>query len=122
MKTENGYESLKRTYRCVECKGCPFQTTCAKGNEVKTIQVSIENQKQRKRVREKLASEDGQQTYRKRKIEVEPVFGQIKYNREFSRLTHRGLSKNITNWGLICVAHNLLKWETTKQKQQERIR
>ncbi|KIL47216.1 transposase [Jeotgalibacillus soli] len=29
-KSDNGYESMKRTYLCMECQGCPFQTTCAK--------------------------------------------------------------------------------------------
>uniref|UniRef100_UPI000D3E295E IS1182 family transposase n=1 Tax=Peribacillus acanthi TaxID=2171554 RepID=UPI000D3E295E len=104
--TENGYESIKRTYRCTECRNCPFQTTCAKDKDTKTIQVSIENQKQRKEVRERLASEEGDQKYRKRKVDVEPVFGQIKHNQTFNRFSLRGLSKNTTDWGLICVAHN----------------
>ncbi|GMB09794.1 hypothetical protein B1no1_25040 [Thermolongibacillus altinsuensis] len=33
QKTENGYESIKRTYRCTACAGCPFQSQCAKGKE-----------------------------------------------------------------------------------------
>lgn len=115
-KTDNGYESIKRTYRCTECHICPFQTSCAKDKDTKTVQVSIENQKQRKEVRERLSSEEGDQKYRKRKIDVEPVFGQIKHNREFKRFALRGLSKNTTDWGLICVAHNLKKWEATSKK------
>ncbi|SFE38653.1 Transposase DDE domain-containing protein [Bacillus sp. OV194] len=92
-KSDNGYESIKRTYRCTECHNCPFQTTCAKDKDTKTIQVSIENQKQRKDVRERLSSEEGDQKYRKRKIDVEPVFGQIKHNRGFKRFALKGLSK-----------------------------
>jgi transposase len=115
-KSDNGYESIKRTYRCTECLNCPFQTSCAKDKDTKTVQVSIENQKQRKEVRERLTSEEGDQKYRKRKIDVEPVFGQIKHNQEFKRFVLRGLSKNTTDWGLICVAHNLKKWESTSKK------
>ncbi len=49
QQTSNGYTSIKRTYRCTECLGCPFQETCAKGKETKSISVSVKNQKQRKR-------------------------------------------------------------------------
>jgi hypothetical protein len=121
-KSDNGYESIKRTYRCTECRNCPFQDSCAKGKDTKTVQVSIENQKQRKEVREKLSSEEGDQKYRKRKIEVEPVFGQIKHNQEFNRFGLRGLSKNTTDWGLICVVHKLNKWKSTAEKQMKIIK
>jgi len=115
-KSDNGYDSIKRTYRCTECNNCPFQTSCAKDKDTKTVQVSIENQKQRKEVRERLTSEEGDQKYRKRKIDVEPVFGQIKHNQEYKRFALRGLFKNTTDWGLICVAHNLKKWESASKK------
>lgn len=118
-KSDNGYDSVKRTYRCTECIKCPFRASCAKGNDTKTVKVSMENQKQRKEVRERLSTEEGDQKYRKRKIDVEPVFGQIKYNQEFTRFTLRGLSKNTTDWGLICVAHNLKKWRSTSIKQMK---
>lgn len=119
QKSDNGYESIKRVYLCADCHGCPFQTSCAKGKETKRITVSMKNQKQRKDVRERLATEEGKRKYSQRKIEVEPVFGQIKHNRQFQRFSLRGLSKTTTEWGLICAAHNLKKWEThTKQKQK----
>jgi transposase len=116
-KSENGYFSIKRTYLCTDCPNCPFQETCAKGKETKSIKVSIENQKQRKEVRELLCTKEGENKYRQRKMDVEPVFGQIKHNRGFNRFSLRGLSKNTTEWGLICVAHNILKWESISRKQ-----
>ncbi len=118
-KSENGYESIKRTYMCTDCHGCPFQSTCARGKDTKSISVSMKNQKQRQEVREKLSSEEGEKKYKQRKIEVEPVFGQIKYNSHFQRFTLRGLSKTIVEWGLICVAHNLKKWATSTEKHQK---
>jgi hypothetical protein len=121
-KTENGYVSVKRTYMCTECQGCPFQSSCAKGKDTKGISVSIKNQKQRQEVRERLSTEEGEKKYKQRKIEVEPVFGQIKFNGHFHRFSLRGLSKNTVEWGLICVAHNLKKWETTTQKQQKLVK
>lgn len=115
QQTSNGYTSIKRTYRCTECLGCPFQETCAKGKETKSISVSVKNQKQRKEVRERLHTKEDKELYEKRKIKVKPVFGHIKYNHFFQRFSLRDLSKNRLEWGLICVAHNLRKWTTTAQ-------
>lgn len=118
-KTGNGYISTKRAYRCTECHGCPFLDHCAKGKETKTIIVSMKNQEQRKEVRERLETEEGDKLYRRRKIEVEPVFGHIKYNRGFNRFTLKGLSKTTLEWGLLSIAHNLLKWETHKKTKEK---
>jgi len=110
QKTDNGYITKKRIYRCLDCQGCPFQEICAKGKDTKTISVSLENQQRRREVRERLATKEGDKLYRRRKCDVEPVFGQIKYNRGFHRFLLRGLSKTTVEWGLICIAHNLTKW------------
>ena len=118
-KTDNEYLSVKRTYKCWDCTGCPFQEACAKGKESKTIQLSIKNQKQRKEVRERLATEEGDALYRKRKTDVEPVFGNIKHNHFFQRFSLRGLSKNTVEWGLICAAHNFRKWTNHLQIKRE---
>ncbi|PTQ56852.1 MAG: transposase (08) [Candidatus Carbobacillus altaicus] len=59
QKSDNGYESIKRVYLCADCHGCSFQASCAKGKESKRITVSMENQKQRKDVQERLATEGG---------------------------------------------------------------
>jgi len=118
-KTENGYISHKRNYRCVDCKGCPFQESCAKGKETKKIQVSMQNQEQRKEIRERLSTEHGDKLYRKRKSDVESVYGQIKHNRQFRRFYLRGLSKTKVEWGLICIAHNLCKWASKINQNEE---
>jgi IS5 family transposase len=117
QKSDNGYESTKRVYLCADCPGCPFQESCTKGTDTKSIKVSIENQKRRKEVRERLATEEGKKKYKQRKIDVEPVFGQIKHNRQFHRFSLRGLSKNTVDWGLVCAAHNLKKWATQTATQ-----
>ncbi|MFC6601720.1 transposase [Ectobacillus funiculus] len=43
---DNGYMWVKRIYRCSDCQGCPFQVSCAKGNERKTITIFLGNRKQ----------------------------------------------------------------------------
>jgi transposase len=61
------------------------------------------------RMREKLRTVSGRDIYRKRKMIVEPVFGQVKEVRGFRRFSFRGLQKNEAEWSLICLTHNLLK-------------
>jgi len=61
------------------------------------------------KMKQKLASEGGRDIYRMRKAIVEPVFGQIKEWRRFSRFSLRGESKVRAEWKLICLTHNLLK-------------
>ena len=56
----------------------------------------------------KLATEEGKKIYSRRKVIVEPVFGQIK-NRGFRQFLLRGLEKVSGEWSLIALSHNLLK-------------
>jgi len=57
----------------------------------------------------KLRTEAGRAIYRRRKVIVEPVFGQIKEQRGFRRFSMRGLEKVRAEWKLVCAAANLLK-------------
>ena len=41
-------------------------------------------------MRQKLATDRGRDLYAQRKITIEPVFGQIKYNRRIDRFMRRG--------------------------------
>ena len=56
----------------------------------------------------KLATEEGKAIYARRKVIVEPVFGQIK-NRGFRHFLLRGIEKVRGEWSLIAMSHNLLK-------------
>ena len=60
-------------------------------------------------LRGKLATPDGHAVYSRRKVIVEPVFGQIKEVRRFRRFSFRGLPRVAAEWLLICLTHNLLK-------------
>jgi hypothetical protein len=56
-----------------------------------------------------LATELGDQLYRKRKQTIEPIFGHTKHNRGFERFHRRGRSAVRTEWRLILMTHNLTK-------------
>jgi transposase len=57
----------------------------------------------------KLRTPEGRALYGRRKVIVEPVFGQIKEVRGFRRFLLRGLDKVRGEWRLVCLTHNLLK-------------
>jgi hypothetical protein len=56
-----------------------------------------------------LATELGEQLYRKRKQTVEPMFGHTKHNRKFDRFHRRGRTAVRTEWRLMMMTHNLTK-------------
>jgi Transposase domain (DUF772)/Transposase DDE domain len=51
----------------------------------------------------------GREHYRKRHKTIEPVFGQIKFNRKIDRFLRRGRSAARSEWRLAAATHNLLK-------------
>lgn len=59
------------------------------------------------RMAERLASQEGQAHYRRRKAIVEPVFGWLKHAIGFRQFSLRGLDKVTGEWGLVCLALNL---------------
>jgi transposase len=60
-------------------------------------------------MREKLKSDRGRKPYAQRKTSVEPVYGQIKYNRRIDRFMRRGRAAVQSEWRLVTATHNLLK-------------
>jgi transposase len=60
-------------------------------------------------MRRVLATDPGRSIYRRRMATVEPVFGQMKFNRSFDRFQRRGRSAVRSEWRLAATTHNLLK-------------
>jgi len=60
-------------------------------------------------MRDTLTTDRGRALYAQRKITVEPVFGQIKYNRRIDRFMRRGRAAAQSEWRLVTATHNLLK-------------
>ena len=57
----------------------------------------------------KLKSPQGVVYRKKRPADIEPVFAQIKHNKNFKRFMLRGLKKVEIETGLLAIAHNLAK-------------
>jgi hypothetical protein len=68
----------------------------------------------KERMAAKVRTPKGRDLYARRKVNVEPVFGQIKEARGFRRFLLRGLDNIRGEWCLVCLTHNLLKiWRYT---------
>ena len=65
-------------------------------------------------MRRVLQTDHARALYRRRKTTVEPVFGQIKFNRGFDRFGRRGRSACRSEWRLFGASHNLLKLHSHK--------
>ena len=61
------------------------------------------------RMRKKLCTKKGQETYSRRKSTVEPVFGQIKQAMGLRQFSLRGFENVSAEWQIWCLSHNLLK-------------
>ena len=60
-------------------------------------------------MRHVLNTETGRALYKRRAALIEPIFGDTKHNRGFTRFARRGRSAARTEWRLIATTHNLLK-------------
>jgi hypothetical protein len=77
-------------------------------------EVSAEPETAKERMAAKVGTPEGRALYARRKVIVEPVFGQIKEARGFRRFLLRGLDRIRDEWCLVCLTHNLLKiWRYT---------
>lgn len=61
-----------------------------------------------------LKTKEGEETYRKRKQTVEPVFGIIKEVMGFRRFSLRGELETDGEWSLVCLAYNLKRFFNMK--------
>ena len=107
-----GFQRTFNVYQCEDCTGCPFRSACTKAKEGhhRKLMVNEKWEQQKEYVRAKLSDEETGAIYRKRKIDVEPVFGFLKANLRFTRFCVRGKSKVKNEMGFALMAVNLRKF------------
>ena len=110
--SENKYKKRMRLYQCKDCKCCPFKEECIKSEkkpDIKEMKYSEVYEEYKAQIRDKLQSKEGKEKQRKRGADVETVFGNIKENMKFRRFNLRGLTKTSIEFGIVSIAHNLIK-------------
>jgi transposase len=116
ITSKNGYQSSARVYQAQRCEGCPLRAACHKAKTNRIIQINPNLQRHKQIARQNLWSIRGIYLRKKRSIEPEPVFGQIKWNRGFKRFLLRSLPKVTCEFGIVAIAHNLKKMWTRIQE------
>jgi hypothetical protein len=61
------------------------------------------------RMKRRIDSPEGRQLYGRRFATVEPVFGNLRHNKQLNRFTLRGRKKVDAQWKLYCLVHNIEK-------------
>lgn len=87
----------------------PYMATGRQRPHVLAPQVTETPTTAKERMAAKVRTPEGRAVYARRKVIVEPVFGQSKEARGFRRFLGRGLAKIRGEWRLVCLPHNLLK-------------
>ena len=106
---DNGYYS-EAAVEALETLGCdPYIATARQRHHVPEADASETPLTVQKRMAAKVRTPAGKALYARRKVIVEPVFGQIKEARGFRRFLLRGLDHIRGEWRLVCLTHNLLK-------------
>jgi len=107
--TENGFKQTLSMYQAINCSGCPLRGQCHKSKENKIMEVNHNLNQLKAQATKLLKSEKGLYYRKRRGVDVEPVFANIKYNKGFKRFLLKGLSKTAIETGLLALAHNFAK-------------
>ncbi|MCE7792990.1 IS1182 family transposase, partial [Salipaludibacillus sp. CUR1] len=113
---QTGFKRTFKVYECEDCTHCPFRDSCSKAKEGKSRKVHY-NEKwetQKQYIRQLLSETETGDIYGKRKIDVEPVFGFLKANLHFTRMSVRGKDKVNNEIGFALMAVNLRKYTARK--------
>jgi Transposase DDE domain len=106
---DSGYYSAAAAI-AVEQEGFdPYMATGRQRHHVPEAEVPEPPVTATDRMAAKVQTPAGCALYARRKVIVEPVFGQIKEARGFRRFLLRGLDNIRGEWRLVCLTHNLLK-------------
>ena len=107
--TRAGFETERRFYRSSACAACPDRQACTTFAQGRRIQFNPRLEYFHQQASQRLTSEEGCALRSRRMIEAEAVFGLLKHNLKFRRFHLRGQEKVNTEWGLLSIAHNMIK-------------
>ena len=106
---DNGYYSEAAAQALEDLGFDPYMATGRQKHHAPEAEASDAPATAQERMAAKVRTPEGKALYARRKVIVEPVFGQIKEARGFRRFLLRGLEKIRGEWRLVCLTHNLLK-------------
>jgi transposase len=111
----NGYLAVRFKGALRDCGACPLRDKCLQKPDTTSVrQVSFLKGKAAgesftDKMKKRIDSAEGRARYGRRFATVEPVFGNIRYNKRLDRFTLRGRTKVDAQWKLFCMVHNIEK-------------
>ena len=113
--TINGYAAVKFQGAQCDCVPCEHRDRCLlKPDKTKVRQVAFFQGKRdgvsyTDKMKARIDSPEGRIRYGRRFATVEPVFGNLRHNKQLNRFTLRGRIKVDAQWKLYCLVHNIEK-------------
>lgn len=108
------YTAIKFKAAPATCKSCALRPQCLRKPETTpsrqvAVLTRISKDTHTQRMRERIDSPQGRAQYGERFATVEPVFGNVRYNKRLDRFTLRGRTKVDGQWKLFALVHNIEK-------------
>ncbi|WP_112181966.1 IS1182 family transposase [Paraliobacillus zengyii] len=115
LSNRTGKDNFTRSfkvYECEDCSDCPLRSHCTKAKEGNNRKIYYNEkwEQQKAYTKQQLSEKETGKIYGKRKIDVEPVFGFLKANLRFTRMSVRGKKKVENELGFAFMAVNLRKY------------
>lgn len=108
--TLSGFRSDTTVMTCDHCDSCPFKDRCMlTKNKRREIHRKLGNIREERKAKLRLDRPENQEKLKRRSLEPEPVFGQLKYNHRYTRFRHFGKAKVEMDLGFVFMALNILK-------------
>jgi len=112
-----GRQAIKFKGTQRECAHCPKRAQCLRHphrTPVRQVVVFVGKHAKAEetageRMKRKIDTEQGREMIARRFATVEPVFGNLRYNKGLNRFTLRGRTKVDWQWKLYCLVHNIEK-------------
>ena len=112
-QTAEGYRGIKYLAPKTACRTCKLRAKCLRSPKSQQRQLYYFHTKPTggwaNEMKDKIDTIEGRKMYGKRLKIVEPVFGNIRAQKELDSLTLRGRSKINIQWRLYCLVHNIEK-------------
>lgn len=113
----NGYRAIKFQGALRDCVPCEQRNRClrtpdkTKARQVSFFQgkASTTQESYTDKMKHRIDSAEGRMAYGRRFATVEPVFGNLRHNKQLNRFTLRGQKKVDAQWKLYCLVHNIEK-------------
>lgn len=107
---KSGFGTVVTFFTCEQCGECPLAASCKlQKNKSHVIERTLEALRQERKAFERLTKPENLEKLRRRSLEPEPVFGNLKHNKGYKRVRHYGKAKVEMDLGLVFMSMNIAK-------------